>query len=429
MNQQPFPNPGGFPPPIPYANYNYNWPAPPLSVPPPNFTSPPPPHNFNSPPPSPNFPCPLPRLSLPPPGYFPPGSPRNILPLNPTTVFKQSQQEQDKAWVKSWLDNRSKTISSKATCDQPVMKMKDIKQLVVSAKENVSQLKKYQELLQKNLVSESSVWNELVSKIEEIKEKLSLNMLTLKNSSHLQQIVKKRKCKRQAQHRRRVELKKERQSRQLATQELNLQIDEWMRQQQEEVEREKRDEYMKKEADAVLGEVRLKQSEGRRWVQLLTSLTKLRKLRAQAAAEKGLRPSESEDVEFNETIGKLLSTWNLRMDDYAAEEHALKVMLAEEAFAKHGFNKKNDKSRNPLEQWEKILFGPEPNVNDIEYAHHMRANTNFQELLNIRQKWDEMVVALAAPGITVMTSAPPVGWVVPTVASSENWDSLLEQQN
>ena len=65
---------------------------------------------------------------------------------------------------------------------------------------------------------------------------------------------------------------------------------------------------MKREADSVLGEVRQKQSEGQRMLQLLEALADLRSTRATQAASQG-RPTDAEaDQRFATTTGKI-SDW------------------------------------------------------------------------------------------------------------------------
>lgn len=59
-----------------------------------------------------------------------------------------------------------------------------------------------------------------------------------------------------------------------------------------------------READAVLCEVRNKQSDGKSLLQVLQSLRKLRHLRAQHAADKNMFPSEDENERFENMLCK-----------------------------------------------------------------------------------------------------------------------------
>ena len=60
---------------------------------------------------------------------------------------------------------------------------------------------------------------------------------------------------------------------------------------------------MKREADSVLGEVRQKQSEGQRMLQLLDALAELRHTRATQAAAQGQPKDTEADQRFNTTTG------------------------------------------------------------------------------------------------------------------------------
>lgn len=81
-----------------------------------------------------------------------------------------------------------------------------------------------------------------------------------------------------------------------------------------------------------------------------------------------------------EQLGEL---WDTQLQEYAAEEHALKVMLQEEAEVR-GHQGKISKNSTPLDEWEKLLFGPASDINSKEFQHHTRAHSDLQHFLNTR---------------------------------------------
>lgn len=61
---------------------------------------------------------------------------------------------------------------------------------------------------------------------------------------------------------------------------------------------------MKREADSILGEVRQKQNEAQKMLQLVEALTVLRQIRATKAAAEGQPKDTQAEERFTTTIGK-----------------------------------------------------------------------------------------------------------------------------
>lgn len=139
----------------------------------------------------------------------------------------------------------------------------------------------------------------------------------------IKSLVNKQRKKRQAQKSARDKVKVSKQKLILERQAKHRQIDAWLQEQRDKVEKAKRvtrtdfvntnvlfnsdfqEDDTCREADAVLCEVRNKQSDGKSLLQVLQSLRKLRLLRAQFAADKNMFPSEDENERFENMLCKL----------------------------------------------------------------------------------------------------------------------------
>ncbi|GAB5572368.1 programmed cell death protein 7 [Prionailurus iriomotensis] len=120
---------------------------------------------------------------------------------------------------------------------------------------------------------------------------------------------------------------------------------------------------LKAAADGVLSEVRKKQADTKRMVDILRALEKLRKLRKEAAARKGVCPPASADETFEHHLQRLRKLIKKRSELYEAEERALRVMLEgeQEEERKREFEKKQRKEKEKIllqkREIESKLFG------------------------------------------------------------------------
>ncbi|TRZ23655.1 hypothetical protein HGM15179_003454 [Zosterops borbonicus] len=129
-------------------------------------------------------------------------------------------------------------------------------------------------------------------------------------------------------------------------------IDQWRAKCIQEVEEKNRERELKAAADSVLSEVRKKQADTKRMMDILRGLEKLRKLRKEAAARKGVCPPPSADEAFENQVESLKTLLKTRTELYEAEERALRVMLEgeQEEERKREMEKKQKKEREKLLQ-------------------------------------------------------------------------------
>jgi predicted RNA binding protein with dsRBD fold (UPF0201 family) len=196
----------------------------------------------------------------------------------------------------------------------------------------------------------------------------------------------------------------------------------------------KKENEMKRSADAILAEVRRKLTEGRRSLKLLEHLRKLREVRKDKAARRADASvtMESDEI-FEERVGALTQTMQQQIDLYEAEQQTLEVMLdmeQEEDLVRERIarrKKEEQQLRQYAEQLRCFLFGPNetPSPNDQLFPYRQFYDVGLHSLpafIRIRQDWDAFSVQVPTQG----GSSVPINWVVPTEPSSEIWASALQ---
>ncbi|KAM9124602.1 programmed cell death protein 7 [Pangshura tecta] len=209
-------------------------------------------------------------------------------------------------------------------------------------------------------------------------------------------------------------------------------IDRWRAKCVQEVEEKTRERELKAAADSVLSEVRKKQADTKRMVDILRALEKLRKLRKEAAGRKGVCPPPSADEDFERHIERLRTLIRKRTELYEAEERALRVMLEgeQEEERKREMEKKQKKEREKLLQQKRDidskLFGdpdefPLNNLLQPFRQYYLQAEHSVPALIQIRHEWDQYLVPADHPE----GSCIPPGWVLPTLPTSDTWATAV----
>ncbi|KAG5849064.1 hypothetical protein ANANG_G00106080 [Anguilla anguilla] len=185
-------------------------------------------------------------------------------------------------------------------------------------------------------------------------------------------------------------------------------------------------------ADSVLSEVRKKQADAKRMLDILRSLEKLRKLRKEAAGRKGIFPEKEADEVFEGHVERLRKLIRKRTTVYDAEEKALRVMLEgeQEEERKKEQEKRQKKEREKFLQkkWEveTMLFGaemhPDHPLQPFKQCY-TQAEHSLHALIQIRREWDAYLVPADHPDGSFI----PQGWVLPEPPSDETWASALEK--
>lgn len=425
-----------------------------FNVPPPPFPQPPPASIHRLPPPPPP-PPPLPPPALPPPlpfsAYPPFVTPaQQILNLQNngnTSVHVHTAQHaqqsscfqiqtsswiasqdnldvqidgttQDEKWVKEFLCSRRQYQRCKPA--QRKLKIFEAKNMLRKCLTILEELKLlHAKLSSRHDTANASDWQMEFKDVNKKRANLQEMLMQLSDPAILKMLqisLAKRKKKRKYQKRQRENWKLIKIEKQAERQKLHKEIDTWIENMQESVERAKMEESLKLEADSVLSDVTKRKAEARRQLALLSALARLRKLRIQVALGRGEKVSSELDACFSRVIDNLKSLWEEKMEEYSLEEKGLRVMLTEAVD-----ERKISYDRTVLAQWKRLLFGH--HQADIHHFY-TAAERNLEDFLTIRWSWDKCLAPASAP----MSSAIPIGWVLPTNPSSGAWEALLSSK-
>ncbi|KAJ7994767.1 hypothetical protein DPEC_G00252890 [Dallia pectoralis] len=348
-----------------------------------------------------------------------------------------SQRMEDEQWLKRFLRNRKKTtakpVQPLSQPGQPKISVGCMRNNLYSAVQLVSKLSAACETLKQNLENDG-VWAESYAEALSVKTDLQEKLKVLSDNEGIERFKKKLSSigkKRARLRRRKVEQEEERQREEERLAEREAAIDKWRMKRIHEVEEKKREQELKMAADTVLCEVRKKQADSKRMLDILRSLEKLRKLRKEAASRKGIFPELEADQTFDQLVERLRALIRKRTGVYGAEENALQVMLENEQEEERRMDRekqqKKEKERLLLRKQEIdcMLFGDEmpqghPLLAFLEY--YTQAESSLPALIQIRREWDQYLVSVDHPDGT----AVPQDWVLPEPPTDEVWATALD---
>ncbi|XP_029431348.1 programmed cell death protein 7 isoform X2 [Rhinatrema bivittatum] len=342
------------------------------------------------------------------------------------------QHEQDMQWLSNFLANRRQKAHpiAKAVSSPSVS---EARKLVYGAFRLVSELTlACQEL--EEMTEDGTAWSETYQKATSIHKDLEEKMKILSEPGYIDEV--KKKLEKLKKRRFRLQVKKqenpEEEEAAARAAEREAKIDKWRTKCIQEVEEKNRERELKAAADSVLSEVRKKQADTKRMVDVLRALEKLRKLRKEAAGKKGISPPPSADQTFEQHVARLRELIRKRTELYDAEERALRVMLEgeQEEERKREQEKKLKKEREKVVQQQRelnaILFG-DPGELPLHHPllpfrqYYLQAQHSVPSLLQIRHAWDQYLVPSDCPE----GSCIPQGWVLPSLPSSDTWASAV----
>ncbi|KAL1007515.1 hypothetical protein UPYG_G00087820 [Umbra pygmaea] len=360
-------------------------------------------------------------------------------PMAPQPPDEESiQRMQDQQWLKCFLRNRKRTTAKPAKTlskqSQPKLTVGCMRDTLYGAIQLVSKLSMACENLKHNLENER-VWAD--SYTEALSVKLDLQeKLKVLNDTECIEILKNKLSsiskKRARLRRRKFEQEEEKQREEERMADHEAAIDKWRMKRIHEVEEKKREQELKLAADTVLCEVRKKQADAKRMLDILRSLEKLRKLRKEAASRKGIFPGEDADRSFEELVERLRALIRKRTGVYGAEENALRVMLEneQEEERRKDLEKQQKKEKERLLQRKRdidsMLFGDEMPLGHPLQAYmeyYTQGERSLPALIQIRREWDRFLVSMDHQDGTAI----PRDWVLPEPPTDEVWATALDQ--
>ncbi|KAK8396809.1 hypothetical protein O3P69_005047 [Scylla paramamosain] len=339
------------------------------------------------------------------------------------TVLRDAvgQEEEDLKWLEEF-EKRVKSYppspppSAESTAGKKVVKLAEVQRLVAeshSLREQLCVLEK--ELTRVIDSAEEEEWIHLVQQAEGVKASLNQILDVFQDQEFVGRtkiLLKQRRAKRNRVKRRKKERQLEQEELKRKREEEDAKIDAWRAKLQQEEDTKRREEAVKCEADSVLGEVRQKQSEGQRMLQLLEALADLRCTRATQAASQG-RPTDAEaDHRFTTTTEMLSKIVKEQLKEYELEEQTLRVMMEESASHRSAaLSAKRDANfARYMDAIRKLLFGPTATAEED-------AGLSLETLVWRRQDWDQYIVEQQHP----LASAIPVSWILPPEQPHSSW--------
>jgi len=344
----------------------------------------------------------------------------------------------DELWIETWLSkigkiqiNLNSTVEIKATEDSKKVKpatnvvhIPEAKSSLRNCLHVLNKLENLQEFLRQNASTMSSIdWKKKTMEIGLIKDEFSKLISKFENPDvmiQLRKTVEKRRKKRESQKRRRKQHTENMSQMHENRRKAHKEIDQWLENMKDGVERAKMEENMKKDADCVLAEVTKKKSDARKSLTLISSLVKLRQVREHAAIQRGEKVSLEDRAAFAKVSDHLTKIWNDAHRVYSKEEQGLRVMLEQNA-AEDTNAARAAKERKITQEWEMALFGPKC-IPSPAFWGLTSAEKDLETFIAIRRSWDTFLTEPSNEN----GSKIPMGWVLPNPHAHERWTKYLQ---
>lgn len=339
----------------------------------------------------------------------------------------QEEEVEDLKWLKGFEKKVMSCLPpppsplTESTTTRMDVKLAEVQRLVQESHSLVEQLSGLEKEL--SLVSNTAdedEWERLVKQAEAVKVKLNQTLKNFQDQKFVERtktLLKQRKAKRNRVKQRKKEKKLEKEHKRREREEKEAKIDAWRAKLQREEVSKRQEEAVKREADSILGEVRQKQNEAQRMLQLVEALTVLRQTRATKAAAQGQPKDTQAEERFTTTTGLITEAVKKQQKEYKLEEQTLRVMMEENASHRSAaLSVKGDAAFARFqESVRKLLFGPATTHEDADLSKEM--------LIQRRQEWDQFVV----DGDSLLASAVPLSWLLPPAQPNLQWAAFLKR--
>lgn len=294
--------------------------------------------------------------------------------------------------------------------------------------DQIQQKTKHLELIMATAAKEN--WVKEVKNIESMKKQLERLRIKMDNKELLTQLemkVKKIQKNRKRLKRSRSRGYQEKQEAITRRNEIDCRINAWRDAISQKEAQYKKDKEMKICVDSVLGEVKKKESDVYKMLELIKTLTKLRKIRK----DKGVYTLFHCDQKFEKDVPLLQNMLNHQLEIYKAEHRTLEVMLeCEQEETKERERARSKKVQAEINKREHrreqvLLFGKRTIDDDDQLYPFMKfysqAEDNWETFIQIRREWDNFLVPEDTPG----ASRLPNCWVMPPQPSDNLWAKFL----
>ncbi|XP_035483846.2 programmed cell death protein 7 [Scophthalmus maximus] len=345
------------------------------------------------------------------------------------------RRQQDAQWLRLFLQRRVKVSKGPQSPQHQRPRrvgLPGLREALYGAAQLVSALEQSCRTLTDN-VENDCLWTRDYLTVLSIKSELQDKVQRLRDGHGLKTLREQvsRVGRRRSRRRRTGDLlRQEETHRREVASEKEAAIDAWRMKQIRDVEERKKEQELKLAADLVLSEVRKKQADLKRMQDVLRSLEKLRGLRKEAAARKGINTERECDEAFSDGLARLRGVMKRRTGVYSAEENALMVMLEGEQEEerrreqeRRAKKEKDAQSKRKL-RVDAMLFGDDGPVHSVLQPfreHYTQAQRSLHTLIQVRRGWDMFTVAADHPD----GSRVPQSWILPEPPSDQDWASAL----
>ncbi|CAE1271897.1 Programmed cell death protein 7 [Acanthosepion pharaonis] len=346
------------------------------------------------------------------------------------------QKQEDQSWINQRFLCRKRCLPQSTTKKEESITISEAQKLIREMFILAAQLQQQTQNLELITATASKdEWLKEVKKTEAMKEQLEQFRHKVDNQDLMAQLekkVKKRQKDRERLKRSQSRRYQEKQEALARRNELHSQIDEWLNAISQKEIQLKKDKEMKICVDSVLSEVRKKKSDVSKMLELIKVLSKLRKVRKENVAKKGLYTLFHCDQKFEEDIPRLQRMLNRQMEIYEAEQRTLMVMLeceqeeTKERERAHSHKVQAEIEKREQKREQQLLFGKRTIDDDDPIYPFMKfysqAEYSWEAFIQIRRDWDSYLVPENTPG----ASRIPNSWVMPPEPSDAIWAKFLE---
>jgi len=332
---------------------------------------------------------------------------------------------EDRIWLKGFEEVIVSVERRVPLVEKPLrenkLKLSEVTSLASESRTLLKTLKELKAEMEKNASTASDEnWHRFVGQVEQTKEILNINIVQLQNPQ-ITKVIQSRRLKRKRLKANKKKLLEEKCNKICEWKQKEVDIDIWREQIIKKEKDELREKQIKAEADSVLSEIRLKENEASRMIQLVDALKQLRRTRTNKGDKFGYVTNSVSDNRFDTVLGKLQGLVSSQLSDYKMEEATLRVMM-EESGSKQSvlLSGRHDKDTAM-----NSTCSSEVKIDNLLFGHNSHKTTpgklHLQSLVERRHEWDEFLTPKENP----LGSSVPLGWVVPPSNPSEQWDKFL----
>lgn len=336
---------------------------------------------------------------------------------NKSNIHYNKLSMEDMNWLKGFQESKVNHKNRVPLVGKPLTENKKIKLSKVTSLASESQTllktlaKLKVEMEQNASTATPEIWKSLIEQVEQTKDKFNYNIIQLQNPQ-IMKVIQNRRSKRDRLKANRNKLSEEKHNKLCEWKQKEVEIDIW----RERIIKKEKDELREKkiieEADSVLSEIRFKETEASRMIQLLDALKQLRKTRTNKGDKFGYVSNCFSDNSFDSVMSKMQGLVSSHLSDYKLEETTLRVMMEESGSNQSVYlSSRQDKDTRSNEvKINNLVFGPNSNKTVTE-------ELDLQSLVGRRHEWDEFLASEENP----LGSSVPLGWVVPPKNPSQQW--------